>query len=286
MKALSAKIEIQMRDRNILFDLWRWKFLSLPALHALHFGDTSIARTYNRLRLMARAELISARSIDELSGCYWSLEKRGFELIQERLPELRENGFRSEWPAHDAICSAVQLGIVHSPEGQELSFVTEQEIRRFHPSVNPDWVPATQLHRPDGYLRFGIGSAEKVCALEIELNLKSNDRYQGIAHFYGGRDDVFRVLWFVPSESAANKLNLALTGDEPQRNRTHNVVLLSEFQKDGIAATISVGPEKGQALSTFFGPLVTSYKSVTGPLPVMASVFFHGQKSFKSRIAT
>jgi hypothetical protein len=115
--------------------------------------------------------------------------------------------------------------------------------------------------------------------------IRGNDRYQGIAHFYGGRDDVFRVLWFVPSVSAAAKLKLALTGDEPHRNRTHNVVLLSEFQKDGIVATISVGPEQGQDLSRFFGPLVTSYKSVTGPLPVMASVFFHGQKSFKSRVA-
>jgi hypothetical protein len=122
--------------------------------------------------------------------------------------------------------------------------------------------------------------------VEVELNLKSNDRFQGIAHFYSGRDNLFRVLWFVPSESAAAKLNLGLSENEPQRNMTHNVVLLSDFQRSGVAATIFVGPERGQAISTLFGQLVTSYQLVTGPLLVMASVFFDGQESFRSRIAS
>lgn len=283
MKTLPTMIQIQRRDKNVLLDLWRWKLLSLRAVHALHFTDVSLARCYNRMRQLARTNLVTSRSVEELNGRFWTLEKEGFELIQDALPEQRETGFKAEWPAHDAISSAVQLGIVTSPEGQELSFVSEQELRRLHPSVNPEWVPKTQLHRPDGYLRFGIGSNEKVCALEVELSLKSNDRYEGVGHFYSGRQEVYRVFWFVQSGSHARKLTSALTGSEPDGNSLHDFVLLSEFRKRGIGARVLLGPDHGRALSTVFGTNVTGDLAVTRPSHVTASSFFNGKISYRSQ---
>ena len=126
MKAVQIKVQFQPRDKAILLDLWRWKFLSLRALHVLHFQNVSLARCYNRLRILARAKIIAAQNIEDLNGSFWALEKKGFELIQGNLPERKENGFKSEWPAHDAACSAVQLGIANSAMGENSSIISEQ----------------------------------------------------------------------------------------------------------------------------------------------------------------
>ena len=234
----------------MLAALWKWKALNTASVATEFFGSPLCDHAYRRVRRLARAGLVCLEPIRRwLHGDVWILTLQGFANVQEGLPEMKEAGFRSEALAHDYLCTAVQRGpwLGAIPAGVEL--VSEQELRRLGPDHLPSWVPSTEIHRPDGYSRLPVKGRAEIVSFEVELSCKHESFYRTVARFYHDTQSVFRVIWMVPTASAADRIQAMLGRTVPQSKRLHDFVLLPDFLKQGWHARFVLGYEAGRPLT-------------------------------------
>lgn len=179
----------------------------------------------------------------------WSLRERGYSIVKEQLPALVESGFRSEAMSHDLVSGALQLGewLVGEPGGIEL--FSEQQLRKLHPDVYPDWVPRSQLHRPDGYTLIPIGGKNRIVAIEVEFSPKRPVDYEVIGDRYAELSSVTRVLWLVLSTAQATKIHSAILKSIRDRPAIHDFVSYGQFAACGWQSKIELGPEQGKTIS-------------------------------------
>ncbi len=237
------------RDLSLLEFLWKWKVVSTAALAARFFGDRAPETAYTRLWHLRRAGYLAFIATGNAEAFVWSLTQNGFHAIRGRLPELDEEGFKSENVSHDHLVSAIHLGewLKTIPAGSELT--SEQEVRRFHPDCLPPWIPKTITHRPDGYSRLARHGRWLTIALEVELNQKKHSYYSWLAKFYDERQEISRVVWVVRPRPLADSIWRELKKAVGDRTALHGFVDLEDFQKMGWQAPILLGAEQGKPLS-------------------------------------
>lgn len=236
------------RDLSILVYLWYWKLATTNSIYLKFFQTSSMKAAYNRLNKLERHGYMQVINLGHFGA--WSLTKNGFGLIKDRLPELSEVGFKSEFPKHDLLCSLVHQGSTIFQSNKSLEFVTEQELRRLEEELLPSWTPSSISHRPDGYWRV---NKKYVAALEIETTIKTKKRLEEIMKFYGDYRNIHRVLWVVPSRTSANLVLKYETKYLCERGRKHNIVLLKDLLNSLWGANISFGPETNQTVQHFIG---------------------------------
>ena len=237
------------QEQDILIDLWRWKLLSTAALTEMHFSKQQPSSAYNRLWRLRQEGLISTM---HLSGkktdraFLWTLSPRGFKEILPLLDSMKEVGFRSECVQHDWLVTAVHLGewLKGLPVGCEV--FTEQELRRFHSSQYPNWIPKGDDRRPDGYWRIRKGHKFGTVALEVELSKKTPTEYRSIATAYDLEESIYRVVWVVKSKTISSTI-------EEQRgvgnsSSCFSYILLSDFLEKGWDAKVYLGRDQGFSL--------------------------------------
>lgn len=214
---MSTKTHLsQPVDIPILRHLWNWKVATTSGLHRKFFPTISGEAAYNRLYRMERAGYIQTQV--DVTGRHhlWILTKKGFATIKGDLPPLKEEGFRSENPAHDLLVSTIHLGelLFGDPEG--ISLVTEQQLRRYKPEFYPPWVPKNSSHVPDGYWHLSKPSAHTI-ALEVELFQKGRVDYEKVARFYDNHPQISKILWIVRWESLSEPIQRSIYkgADEP-----------------------------------------------------------------------
>lgn len=232
--------------------LWKWKLASTAAIAIRFFSHRKDPRSgYNYLCKLRLAHYLALRSEDEGRGFLWALDRAGFEAIRHHFPELREDGYKSEFRRHDWLASAFHLGdwLLAAPAGVQT--FSEQELRRLEPEHYPLWVPRDPAHRPDGYWHRLDGNTPRTVALEMELNRKKSDAYQRVGSFYGESTQVARVLWVVPALSDATSVQTSLAKAPGARAGIHSFVILGSFLKQGWSATIESGPGKGLSCESF-----------------------------------
>lgn len=236
-------------DIPILKFLWTWKLLSTTAIAARFYPGSNLRAPYVRLWKLERGGFIKSIASSNGKGFVWALSARGFATIRHSLPLLTEEGFKSEHLGHDIAVTAAHLGdwIMHAPEGVE--FVTEQELRRFDKEALPEWLPDTDLHRPDGYWRIRIGDKLRVLALEVELSQKALDRYENIARFYSEDAEACHVIWIVDGKQLMNRVHQKIRDYIGTARHLHSFCLFSEFQKLGWQTKIESGNAIGQTLA-------------------------------------
>lgn len=245
------KIKHAIRDEKffeVLRFLWDWKLATTSGLHQHLYANISSEAAYYRLARIEKGGFIQTQVDPSGRNHVWSLTKRGFETVRTGLPALREEGCRSEHPVHDLLVSALHLGEwwFDMPEGVELC--TEQHLRRYEPKKYPDWVPKNTLHLPDGYWHLTLPHAMTI-ALEVELTPKSFSRYEKAARFYDGEAQINRVIWIVPTTSAAQKIENAIHG-ATDGNTKHNFVLLGDAMKNEWQAQFFHGPDRTKTISS------------------------------------
>jgi hypothetical protein len=159
-------------------------------------------------------------------------------------------GFLSENLNHDMFVSAVHLGswVRGIPNGCEV--FTEQQLRRIDPEEYPGWVPKSTHHRPDGYWKVKCGEEDRVFALEVELSRKSSRAYGYIGDHYRVLDHIYRIVWVVNDQSAAEGIARSLKGSHQAEDDFHNFILLDDFLKRGWKAEMMIGAECGESLET------------------------------------
>lgn len=169
---MKDEVRLNQCDREILYFLWRWKVATTRALTVGFFADRSPVTAYKRLWKLERGKVIQSIAVDrQARHRVWTLSKLGFEILKQQyfLPELQEEGFRSENITHDLVTMAMHLGEYHLGCPSEVGLFTEQELRRLYPEMYPDWVPRSQRHRADGYWRVPIGNKTKIITSWFQL---------------------------------------------------------------------------------------------------------------------
>src|SRR5579885_720950 len=91
------------RDLPLLQFLWTWKLAPSAVLAARFFPEASANRAYNRLNALERARYIHGRTDEHGQSHVWMLTKKGYTAVRDKLPPLKEEGFRSESIRHDLI---------------------------------------------------------------------------------------------------------------------------------------------------------------------------------------
>lgn len=246
-------LSINKRDIELLHFLWKWKVATTAALSQRFFINRSKTTAYKRLWELELGRYIQSISDYRSYHSVWTLTKLGFGIIKPFLPALREDGFRSENISHDLITSAVHLGDYLLDCPTNVSFFSEQELRRLALEFYPSWVPKSELHRPDGYWHVPIGKPMATVGLEVELSPKKNVQYEVIADFYASFPQVVRVLWIVPKSSTAKILHDKFSKTLSYAPMIHNFAIFPNFQKSGWEALIECGPEAGKPIAKLIG---------------------------------
>ncbi len=231
-------------QRNELLQfIWRWKLLSTAAICAKFFPLLKPYSAYQRLNRLERNGFIKAvrSSID--SEQTWTLTAKGFSIVKEMLPELKESGFKSEKIDHDQIVTAVHLGEQIFDCRPDIISFTEQELRRYDPEFYPRQIPKTKIHRPDGYWIASNGSQSKLIALEVELSSKKDSDYESVAMFYSDRIEVCDVIWIVNNIRFATRLESILKDTDSDRKVRHSFFILSDIKAHGWGALSKSGPK-------------------------------------------
>ena len=239
------------RDIPLLKFLWRWKLATTAALKWKFFPSKSAHTTYNQLLRLKNGGFIKHRITDQANGFVWTLSLKGFKAIQDSLPSLMEAGYDSETLNHDFLVTALHIGDWFISTPPKVKFFTEQQLRRYAVEEYPDWVPKSQSHRPDGYTLLPLKNQLRVVAFEVELSTKPNDKYQEVAEFYSDEDSIARVIWLVPSASAARRLEEQFSQSGVERSNIHNFITVPDFKNSLWGAIVFIGPEKGKTLLEF-----------------------------------
>lgn len=274
-------------DRQLLHFLWRWKVAPTAAVHRHINAVRSLSATYKRLQALLHAHFICHASIARDARRFvWTLDRSGFQAIREELP-LRDEGFRSETMNHDYWVSAIHLG--HCLESNSsVELFSEQQLRRFDFAAYPDWVPATERHRPDGYWRVPYKERWITLALEVEINHKAGTEYQLAGRFYSRETAVDLVVWVVAKKATATFIRKQLLAVDSLTAEKHCFFLLQDIEQLGWQATATDGCLQGRSLKKIldwtsktpetFEPLWFLDASKTGtnsliyPKPELASI--------------
>ncbi len=92
---MSRTLPLCPRDFEVLHDLWRWKLATTATIAHVHFGKADSDYGYRRLKRMARHGLVQLISIDDLPGHAWTLGIKGYRLVRDRLPPLKQDGYHA-----------------------------------------------------------------------------------------------------------------------------------------------------------------------------------------------
>jgi hypothetical protein len=231
------------RDVPLLIFLWKWKLATTAALAARFYPPLSPEGAYRRLWRLERMHMIREQMGESRRHATWALGPKGYLIARAYLPELREEGYKSEHVGHDLLASAVHLGDWNLGEPSDVQLFSEQQLRRYSPQCYPPWVPTDEEHRPDGYWNLPHGAVRRTIALEVELSRQRPARYRAVAGFYSRNKNVIRVLWIAKSERSARAILRYLTEADSGASAFHDFALVDGFLAKGWGAQVVLGPD-------------------------------------------
>ena len=265
------RVQINERDIKLFLFLWRWKLGTTAAIARKFFKSSGPNIAYNRLLLLKNNSFLEIVPLDSDSKRFvWTLAKKGFSVLKNRLPALKEAGYKSDNIEHDFLVTAMHLGEWLVEPLESVHFFTEQELRRYALDHYPDWVPLTELHRPDGYWLVPYNTNMVAIALEVELTQKRNADYEVLALFYKERPQIGRVVWCVPTKTMAKNIQTIFRDEVKDDCLKHDFIILEDFENLFWHAPICLGYEQGKRSPTCLavkvtGPWGGSWGSPWGP---------------------
>tara|TARA_B110001454_G_scaffold122549_1_gene114451 strand:+ start:42159 stop:43028 length:870 start_codon:yes stop_codon:yes gene_type:complete len=236
---MKENILITERDFLILKYLWKWKLLSTKAISIKFFPNSNDDTAYKRMMLLTKAGYLKPRYVNDESPRgqirqqVWGLNRKGFHRILQYLGELKIKGYFSSNSTHDYLATSLHLGewlLRQPPDSQTWS---EQELNSIPTELWPNWVPKSDLHRPDGFTAFNYKNRRHVLAFEVELHVKSSARYEAIAAYYDSCEEINHVIWLVKSIGNYKSIKKHLNKHGLRNTDKHRFLSLKEFEKHG-----------------------------------------------------
>lgn len=243
--------QITERDYKLLRFLWKWKAVSTMGLAKKFFPNINPHSAYRRLQFLETDGYIKTHPVKELRNGVWTLSEKGFKHIREKLGDLESQGYKSQSHEHDAISTAFHLGEWLTQQPHNTQTYSEQQLRCYHQDLWPEWVPRTDIHRPDGYSVYIQNNQKVIIAFETELWMKAQHRYESVVTFYDSQPSIVIVCWLIDTKGMLTSLKAAFEKFQMQDYSKHHFVLLRDFLQMGWEAPFIEGRFKGKSLSDF-----------------------------------
>ena len=251
---MKPKAILSERDEDLLMFLWRWKLATTRNLALAFYAGKSFRAAYIRLWRLERAGWLSSFTAPNGRDHFWTLTDSAFtQIVRPKLSGLIQNGYKSEAMDHDFLVNAIHLGkwVMGMPEN--VSLFTEQELRRLDPELYPEWVPQSQIHRPDGYTLIADGQESRFMAIEVELSQKKLEIYENVARFYFEDTRVTDVVWVVERQAQARSIKSRIDATIGNQRPNHSFILLDDLRKHHWLATIGLGNHNGLTFENVIG---------------------------------
>jgi hypothetical protein len=238
---------------QFLKTLWKWKVLSYPLAWKICFSFNGFGRFYNKIRRLIIEGYVTDAVGDGLDFHVLQLTKKGFNLIQHDLGELRELRYAPQSVAHDYWATAFQLGSLYSTTTEIVTHISEQEIQGLASDLLPDWVPTSRDHIADGLFKIGQGEDSLCCALEVDINLKSLLRYDKAAYYFDGADSKIDVVfWLCGNLHIAQTIYNRLQSINLNRLDIHHALVTDDFRNHGWNALARSGQFAGKKIQEIY----------------------------------
>lgn len=271
MSKTEVRIKLSQKDFECLLFTWRWKLCTTALLKHAIYKEKSYYRTYRRLRDLAQAKLITALMSTDGNSFVWSLTEKGFELLDDRLPELESKGFRSENRDHDFWVTAIHLGEWLDGIPKNCDLVSEQQLRHYKMSEYPSWVPRTSTHRPDGWWNINLGKPQNqsLVALEVEFSRKTAMRYKDASVYYSKTVKPYQVIWVVANHKDLNFIESAIKEASLSNAEEQSFLTIDQYIQLQWQSRIEKGKNQGKTLLDILGKSPErSQRELSGLFPI------------------
>lgn len=210
-KRKNSSVSLTPRDLALLKNLYDMTALSFTQVWHRHFKDKSISTISNRLSRLERADLIARLRVPRLLGIGDAPQVSVlFQITKNGIRELQKRTFsevlRDEPVKLHAHSIEHDLLLVDVMDALELRYNGSKIIhgRLWNPTTTTSGV------YPDAIIEMPEGKAK--CAVELEMTLKSEQRYRDIVLKYRLANDFSKIIYVVGHPAIREKLNQVLGG--------------------------------------------------------------------------
>lgn len=220
MLKLRSLVVLNPRDESLCKLLLGYGFLSSEQIRKLLFSKIDKRTMLRRLRILKEKKVLNRFESSKGGAVLWSLTSR--QSVKMGSDFVMRNINRSALE-HDLLVNDLRIHLEANGIGRSwksshyLRFKASQGLKRDErlPETIPDWL---------------VTIDDKVCALEVELNLKGVLRMERIFDLYADKKSIHQLWYFVPTEKMRQKLLFLANGYASYRGKNWvRVSLMSEL---------------------------------------------------------
>lgn len=199
-----GKCVLTPRDKELFQNLFRFKLMSLEAIHDRVFGKAHYTAMTRRLRKLEADKMVSREAYFDYGRMIslFGLSAKG--ILQIKGEQIVRNQFKSNYPEHDLKLER----ILHRFEPFKMieEIILENELLGYDKfSTDPNLKEFIDL-RPDAVLRLKIRDHSFLVSFEYELNSKSSGRWKDKLLDYYAAGSIDAALYVCESTSMVNKM--------------------------------------------------------------------------------
>lgn len=190
------------RDKKLFELLARYEVMSSKQIRELAYPDVIETNFFRRLRELEKAKMIKRRGPMLDHSYAWLLGSEGKHRMGFGERDLFKTRLTLE---HDVALTQVRLALDSIGVGKKL--VPESELRRRARHQRVGYREKTKpVVVPDGLFPVLIKERAEVFALEVELTLKSKQRYFELFKRYLKMEGIYAIWYVVPNKSMGDRI--------------------------------------------------------------------------------
>lgn len=188
------------RDQHLLSDLGTYGLLSTTVIVEKHFNNVDYSTVLRRLRILEKEGLIRRAGLLMTTENLWAIAPKGAK-------KMSLENFKCYWnqAGIDHDFKLIKLRMFLEELGIAIKWIAEHAIRSM---IYKKYSLRDAKNKliPDGIFETKIDNSSHSMAIELELNLKSQSRYNKILGQYQWNKDLLGVWYIVPNQGILNKL--------------------------------------------------------------------------------
>ena len=188
-------MKLTKRDNELLTGLSQYGMFSTKQIIELYFPDVNSSTVLRRLRAIEKENYLRRVGKLETNEFLWGVTSKGGE-------HTGIDHFKTQWSKsmleHDH--KLLSLRLILERLGIVNLWIAEHQLRSMIFKKYGLWDAKNKLI-PDGLMEASIKNYSETVAIELELNLKSKERYQKIIYGYQAKEDLHAVWYVVTSQA-------------------------------------------------------------------------------------
>lgn len=188
------------RDAKVLDTLGAFGLLSTRQIAELFFPGTRKTTVCRRLRTLEERGIIRrVRGLPD-GSVVWTLSRNA---AHRRGLDGPSRNFNRNTLEHDVVLSDVRMALTRLGLGGH--WIPEHELRRkawkehYQKGTRPEVIP-------DALLTVRASGEYRVIAVEVELKMKSRERYKKIFQSYGNKSSIWMIWYLVPTARMGKRI--------------------------------------------------------------------------------